>query len=49
MGHVERRKRETRVQFLWQLSDVLAIGIAFLAGYWLRFRSPLVGVLWGLE
>jgi len=49
MGHVERRKRETRVQFLWQLSDVLAIGSAFLAGYWLRFRSPLVGVLWGLE
>ncbi|MCK4414588.1 MAG: undecaprenyl-phosphate glucose phosphotransferase [Candidatus Eisenbacteria sp.] len=46
MGHVERRKRETRVQFLWHLSDVVAISAAFLLGYWLRFHSPLVGLLW---
>jgi len=47
MGHVERRKRETAVQFLWHLSDLFAIGAAFMLGYWLRFASPLVGVLWG--
>jgi exopolysaccharide biosynthesis polyprenyl glycosylphosphotransferase len=46
MGHVERRKRETLVQFLWHLADALAILAAFWLGYWLRFRSPLVGVLW---
>ncbi len=49
MGHLERRKRETLVQFLWHLSDVLAVFGAFLVGYWLRFRSPLVGQLWSLS
>ncbi len=49
MGHVERRKRETLVQFLWHVSDVLAILIAFLTGYWLRFLSPLVGRVWDLS
>jgi len=48
MGHVERRRSETRVQFLWHLSDVAAIGTAFLLGYWLRFRSPLPGLLWSV-
>lgn len=48
MGHVERRKRETLVQFLWHLSDVAAILAAFLLGYWLRFHSPLVGRLWNI-
>jgi exopolysaccharide biosynthesis polyprenyl glycosylphosphotransferase len=46
MGHVERRKRETGVQFLWHVSDIVAIVGAFLIGYWLRFHSPLVGRLW---
>lgn len=46
MGHVERRKRETLVQFLWHLSDAAAIVVAFLIGYWLRFHSPLVDLLW---
>ncbi|MCK4304222.1 MAG: sugar transferase [Candidatus Eisenbacteria sp.] len=49
MGHIERRKRETLIQFLWHLSDALAILAAFLIGYWLRFLSPLVGVLWDLS
>lgn len=49
MGHVERRKRETLIQFLWYLSDTLAVLAAFLAGYWLRFHSPLVGLLWDLS
>jgi len=48
MSTVERRKRETRVQFLWHLADAAAIVGAHALGYWLRFRSPLVGVLWGL-
>jgi exopolysaccharide biosynthesis polyprenyl glycosylphosphotransferase len=49
MSQVERRKRETRVQFLWHLSDAAAIVAAHALGYWLRFESPLVGVLWGLS
>jgi len=49
MGHVERRKRETLVQFLWHVSDLLAVAAAFMIGYWLRFDSPLVGHLWSLE
>ncbi len=49
MGHVERRKRETLLQFLWHASDALAVLAAFLAGYWLRFRSPLVGHVWDLS
>ncbi len=49
MGHVERRKRETVLQFLWHLSDAIAIVAAFLIGYWLRFVSPLVGVVWNIS
>ncbi len=49
MGHVERRKRETLVQFLWHMSDVFGVVTAFSIGYWLRFKSPLVGVLWDLS
>lgn len=49
MGHVERRKRETLVQFLWHLSDVSAILGGFLVGYWLRFHSPLVDWLWDVS
>jgi exopolysaccharide biosynthesis polyprenyl glycosylphosphotransferase len=49
MGHVERRKRETLLQFFWHVTDVLAVLAAFLAGYWLRFRSPLVGRVWDLS
>ena len=49
MGHVERRKRETLVQFLWHVSDILAILSAFLMGFWLRFHSPLVERLWGIQ
>jgi exopolysaccharide biosynthesis polyprenyl glycosylphosphotransferase len=49
MGHVERRKRETLVQFLWHVSDATGILLAFLLGYWLRFQSPLVGLLWDLS
>lgn len=49
MGHVERRKRETLLQFLWHVSDLLAIGLAFLIGYWLRFHSLLVGRLWDVS
>jgi exopolysaccharide biosynthesis polyprenyl glycosylphosphotransferase len=49
VSHVERRKRETRVQFLWHGTDLCAILGAHLLGYWLRFRSPLVGSLWGLS
>ncbi|MBD3237940.1 MAG: undecaprenyl-phosphate glucose phosphotransferase [Candidatus Eisenbacteria bacterium] len=49
MGHVERRKRETLLQFLWHLSDLIAILVAFALGYWLRFHSPLVGPLWDLS
>jgi exopolysaccharide biosynthesis polyprenyl glycosylphosphotransferase len=49
MGHVERRKRETLLQFLWHVTDMLAVLGAFLAGYWLRFRSPLVGRVWDLS
>jgi exopolysaccharide biosynthesis polyprenyl glycosylphosphotransferase len=49
MGHVERRKRETLIQFLWHTSDTLGVLLAFLIGYWLRFKSPLVGVLWDLS
>jgi len=49
MGHVERRKRETLVQFLWHLSDVLGVLLSFFIGYWLRFKSPLVGTLWDLS
>jgi len=48
MGHVERRKRETWVQFLWHVSDSTAIFAAFLLGYWLRFHSPLAGQLWSV-
>ncbi len=48
MGHVERRKRETRVQFIWHLTDLAAVLLAFLCGYALRFHSPLVGQLWGV-
>jgi len=49
MGHVERRKRETLLQFLWHVSDTLAVLAAFLVGYWLRFKSPLVGRVWDLS
>jgi exopolysaccharide biosynthesis polyprenyl glycosylphosphotransferase len=48
MSQVERHKRETRVQFLWHLSDATAIVGAHWLGYELRFHSPLVGVLWGV-
>ncbi|MFH1145134.1 MAG: undecaprenyl-phosphate glucose phosphotransferase [Candidatus Eisenbacteria bacterium] len=48
MGHVERRKSEIRVQFVWHATDAAAICTAFLAGYWLRFHSPLAGVLWSV-
>ncbi len=49
MGHVERRKRETLIQFLWHVSDALAVMLAYVLGYWLRFYSPLVGRLWDLS
>ena len=49
MGHIERRKQETLIQFLWHASDALAILAAFLIGHWFRFSSPLVGVLWDLS
>lgn len=45
MGQVERNKRSTWVQTFWHLSDLLAIGLGFLLGYWTRFYSPLVLLL----
>ncbi len=45
MGRIERRKRETWLQFLWALSDFLAILISFPVAYWLRFASPLTKVV----
>jgi hypothetical protein len=45
MGQAERKKGATWVQTLWYLSDLLAIGLAFLLGYWTRFHSPVVLVL----
>ena len=41
MGRIERRKRETWLQFLWMLSDAVAIVVSFPVAYWLRFHSPL--------
>jgi lipopolysaccharide/colanic/teichoic acid biosynthesis glycosyltransferase len=41
VGRIERRKRETWLQFLWAAGDSLAIVVAFAAAYWVRFRSPL--------
>ena len=49
MGHVERRKRETLLQFMWHMTDVVAVVCAFMGGYWLRFYSPLVGGVWDLD
>ena len=45
MGRIERRKRETWLQFLWVLSDVVAIIVSFPVAYWLRFDSPLTGLI----
>lgn len=45
MGRVERRKRETWLQFLWALSDAFATSLAFVIAYGVRFHSPLTGVI----
>jgi exopolysaccharide biosynthesis polyprenyl glycosylphosphotransferase len=45
VGRIERRKRETWLQFLWVISDLAAILTAFPAAYWLRFHSPLTALV----
>lgn len=46
MGYVERRKRETWLQFLWHLTDAGSILLAFSLGYAIRFRfHPFVSLL----
>jgi exopolysaccharide biosynthesis polyprenyl glycosylphosphotransferase len=45
VGRIERRKRETWLQFLWVVSDLAAILAAFPAAYWFRFHSPLTVVV----
>ncbi len=45
MGRVERRKRETWLQFLWVLGDALAVFAAFPLAHALRFHSPVTDVL----
>lgn len=46
MGYVERRKRETWLQFLWHLTDAGSILLAFALGYAIRFHfEPFVSLL----
>ncbi|MDI6807536.1 MAG: undecaprenyl-phosphate glucose phosphotransferase [Candidatus Eisenbacteria bacterium] len=41
MGKIERRKRETKLQSFWLLSDFASILISFCLAYSLRFGWPL--------
>jgi Undecaprenyl-phosphate glucose phosphotransferase len=45
MGRIERRKRETWLQFLWGLSDAVATIVAFVVAYWVRFHSPFTEIV----
>lgn len=46
MGYVERRKRETWLEFLWHLTDTVSILLAFVLGYAIRFHfAPFVNLL----
>jgi exopolysaccharide biosynthesis polyprenyl glycosylphosphotransferase len=40
MGYVERKKRETWLQFLWHVGDALAVLVSFVVGYGIRFHFP---------
>jgi exopolysaccharide biosynthesis polyprenyl glycosylphosphotransferase len=44
LGKIERRKRETKLQFFWLLSDFAAILLSFTLAYFLRFGRPLSGL-----
>jgi hypothetical protein len=44
MGQAERNKGSTWIQAWLYLSDIVAIGLGVLFGYWARFHSPLTAL-----